>query len=150
MSTRQAEHLVHGSYRCSAVGSGIWRASLGRCLFPPLPALSYADVTASRPVPRFQLPPHRTQRADVGIAMRCARLQVEGSHFPLFRLRGGFTIPPLPAFPQASLRSRTVGFPESGSGLGPCTPFSDCMSSHALRNLRLDDAKQWYCQPQRL
>ncbi len=31
-----------------------------------------------------------------------------------FDLRGGFTIPPLPTFPQAPLSSRKVGFPESG------------------------------------
>ena len=36
----------------------------------------------------------------------------------LFRLQNGFLIPPWPMFPSAPLRSRTVGFPESGSDLG--------------------------------
>jgi hypothetical protein len=48
-----------------------------------------------------------------------ARLRVGGG-FPLppFRLRVGITIPPCATVPKASLRSRTVGFPESGSDLG--------------------------------
>ena len=43
-----------------------------------------------------------------------------GGELPIapFRLRGGFLVPPWFTFPQAPLRSRTVGFPESGSELG--------------------------------
>ncbi len=46
-----------------------------------------------------------------------------GGGFPAspFRLRGGFPVPPWATFPGAPLRSRTVGFPESGSDLG-CPP----------------------------
>ncbi len=36
----------------------------------------------------------------------------------LFRLHGGVTVPPWATFPGAPQRSRTVGFPESGSDLG--------------------------------
>jgi hypothetical protein len=36
----------------------------------------------------------------------------------------GRNSPPLATFPEAPLRSRTVGFPESGSGLGPARHFS--------------------------
>ena len=35
-----------------------------------------------------------------------------------FDIYSGFLIPPYLTFPQAPLRSRTVGFPESGSDLG--------------------------------
>jgi len=35
-----------------------------------------------------------------------------------FNMYSGFLIPPCLTFPQAPLRSRTVGFPESGSGRG--------------------------------
>jgi hypothetical protein len=44
-----------------------------------------------------------------------------GGGFPRqpFRVTlGGFTIPPWATFSQAPLRSRMVGFPESGSDLG--------------------------------
>jgi len=41
-----------------------------------------------------------------------------------FDLHRGFLIPSYLTFPQASLRSRTVGFPESGSDRG--------FSSHGL------------------
>jgi hypothetical protein len=50
--------------------------------------------------------------------MQRAQSQVEGFHPRSFDMRGGFTVPPYPTFPQAPLRSRTVGFPESGSDLG--------------------------------
>ena len=50
---------------------------------------------------------------------------MEGFHSRTFDTRGGFTFPPEPTFPQASLRSRTVGFPESGSGLGPASHLLD-------------------------
>ena len=36
----------------------------------------------------------------------------------LFRLHGGVAVPPWATFPGAPQRSRTVGFPESGSDLG--------------------------------
>jgi len=42
-----------------------------------------------------------------------------------FDTYSGFLIPPCPTFPQASLRSRTVGFPESGSDRGI---YSHCLS----------------------
>jgi len=35
-----------------------------------------------------------------------------------FDMYSGFLVPPYLTFPQASLRSRTVGFPESGSDRG--------------------------------
>jgi len=35
-----------------------------------------------------------------------------------FDIYSGFLIPPYLTFPQAPLRSRTVGFPESGSDRG--------------------------------
>ena len=35
-----------------------------------------------------------------------------------FDMYSGFLIPPYLTFPQAPLRSRTVGFPESGSDRG--------------------------------
>ena len=38
-----------------------------------------------------------------------------------FDLHHGFLIPSYLTFPQAPLRSRTVGFPESGSDLGLVT-----------------------------
>ena len=42
-----------------------------------------------------------------------------------FDVHHGFLVPPYLTFPQASLRSRTVGFPESGSGLGPACHLPD-------------------------
>ena len=42
----------------------------------------------------------------------------EGFPWPPFRLRPGITVPPWVTFREAPLRSRTVGFPESGSDLG--------------------------------
>ena len=44
---------------------------------------------------------------------------------PPFRLRPGVTVPPWVTFHEAPLRSRTVGFPESGSDLGSARHFSD-------------------------
>jgi hypothetical protein len=44
---------------------------------------------------------------------------------PPFRLRSGFRVPPWAAFHEASLRSRTVEFLESGSGLGSAHHFSE-------------------------
>ena len=55
-------------------------------------------------------PPHRTVHAVVEIEIRRAR-RVE-------------IILQLATFPEAPLRSRTVGFPESGSGLGSARHFS--------------------------
>jgi hypothetical protein len=43
-----------------------------------------------------------------------------------FDMYSGFLIPPYFTFPQASLRSRTVGFPESGSDRGF---YSHCLST---------------------
>ena len=42
-----------------------------------------------------------------------------------FDTYSGFLFPPYLTFPQAPLRSRTVGFPESGSGLGPASHLLD-------------------------
>ena len=53
----------------------------------------------------------------------------------LFRLPVGFTFSPWPLFPQASLRSRTVGFPESGSDLEPLLRH---MPSHLTLSLSED------------
>jgi hypothetical protein len=40
----------------------------------------------------------------------------------------------LATFPEAPLRSRTVGFPESGSGLGPAHRLSDHGRAHGCRS----------------
>jgi len=49
------------------------------------------------------------------------RWRVSSLALSAFRLRGGCTVPPWATILKASLRSRTVGFPESGSDLG-CPP----------------------------
>ena len=41
-----------------------------------------------------------------------------------FDMYSGFLVPPYLTFPQAPLRSRTVGFPESGSDRGE---YSHCL-----------------------
>ena len=64
-------------------------------------------------------PPHRTVHAVVEIEIRRAR-RVE------FILQ-------LATFPEAPLRSRTVGFPESGSGLGSARHFSGRAFPHGAK-----------------
>ncbi len=60
-----------------------------------------------------------------------ARTGRRGVTSPLFRLRGGFLGSPWVTFPKAPLRSRTVGFPESGSDLGSARHLAGCGPSHA-------------------
>ena len=64
-------------------------------------------------------PPRRSQRAEVEIEIRRAR-RVE-------------IMLQLATFPEAPLRSRTVGFPESGSGLGSARHFSGRAFPHGAK-----------------
>ena len=81
--------------------------------------------------------PHRPGRAAVGIEIRCAHQQVE------------LRFPPKATFPEAPLRSRTVGFPESGSDLGSlvvyqCRPSPTTQNEKCWLTLR-PDTEKLYC-----
>ena len=89
------------------------------------------ECLTSRTVSPFPTP--ASSNAACGCRDRFAARAATGPELGCFgvsavRARLALTIP---TFPQAPLRSRTVGFPESGSDLGSARHLAECGPSHA-------------------